>query len=269
MSDTSDLPRHIEVEADSVEEAIQQGLDMLNLSRAEVTVEVLDEGGRGVLGLGGRAARVRLTEGDVPYTELVGSDDDLEVAEEALEEAVQPAAERQRRAPEPPQPPSEPDDEVELTREVLSELLEKLHIEAEIVVRRAEADDYEGDPPWILDVQGEDLGVLIGRRGETLNALQYICRLIVSRDLQRRANMVIDVEGYKSRREDTLRRLAHRMADEARHRGKMVKLEPMPPNERRIIHIALRDDQTVYTESEGTGDSRKVTIKLRRDLSNS
>jgi spoIIIJ-associated protein len=133
-------------------------------------------------------------------------------------------------------------------------------------VRRAEpSSDEEGDPPWVLDIQGEDLGVLIGRRGDTLNALQYITRLIVSREIQRRANFVIDVQGYKTRREVTLRKLALRMADEARYRQRMVKLEPMPPNERRIIHLALRNDPTVYTESEGMGDKRKVTIKLRSD----
>jgi spoIIIJ-associated protein len=101
---------------------------------------------------------------------------------------------------------------------------------------------------------------LIGRRGETLNALQYITRLICNRELQRRANIVVDVQGYKSRREVALRNLAERMAGEAYRRGRTVTLEPMPPNERRIIHLALRDDPHVTTESVGVGDKRKVTI---------
>jgi spoIIIJ-associated protein len=106
--------------------------------------------------------------------------------------------------------------------------------------------------------------MLIGRRGETLTALQYITRLIASRELQRRANIVLDVEGYKSRREQMLRRLANRMADQAIQLGRTVSLEPMPPYERRIVHLALRDHPEVTTQSVGEGDRRKVTIIPRR-----
>jgi spoIIIJ-associated protein len=102
--------------------------------------------------------------------------------------------------------------------------------------------------------------VLIGRHGETLNALQFITRLVCSRKLQRRANIVIDVEGYKSRRESTLRRLARQKAEQATRQGRTITLDPMPPNERRIIHITLRDDQNVETESVGMGDQRRITI---------
>lgn len=257
MSEASE-PQYVEIEADSVEEAIQQGLEELGLTRAEVTVEVLDEGGRGVLGLGGRAARVRLTVGDVPYQEL--ADEPVEPVEPPMPE---PEVETPARAPSaPPARPTATDDEdVTVAQAVLRELLDRLQINAETQVRRAQPSGDESEAPWVIDVQGEDLGVLIGRRGETLNALQYITRLIASRERQQRVNVVIDVEGYKTRREETLRKLAHRMAEEARQRGRTVKLEPMPPNERRIIHIALRDDPSVETESEGVGDKRKVTIR--------
>jgi spoIIIJ-associated protein len=106
--------------------------------------------------------------------------------------------------------------------------------------------------------------MLIGRRGETLAALQYITRLIASRELQRRANIVIDVEGYKTRREEMLRRLATRMAEQAVQLGRTVALEPMPPYERRIVHLALRDNPQVRTESTGEGEHRKVTIIPQR-----
>jgi len=262
MSDTSG-PRYVEVEADSVEEAIKEGLDQLGLTRAEVTVEVLDGGGRGMFGLGGRQARVRLTEGDEPYREPAP-----EPPPPPVEEYVEPPSPPRRRGkpeprPAPPRADAAPDsgEDAQVASDVLGELLDKMHIKAEFEVRRAEPSADEKEAPWVLDVVGDDLGVLIGRRGETLDALQYITRLITSRELQRRANIVIDVEGYKSRRETTLRKLAHRMADEARHRGRAVKLEPMPPHERRIIHIALRDDPSVYTESEGFGNKRKVTIR--------
>jgi len=132
------------------------------------------------------------------------------------------------------------------------------------VFRATAAIEEEGEPPWVLDIQGRDLGVLIGRHGETLDALQYIARLIISREMQGRANIVLDVEGYKTRREVALRKLAQTMAAQARQMGRTMTLEPMPPNERRIIHITLRDDDTVTTESVGTGDQRRVTIVPRR-----
>jgi spoIIIJ-associated protein len=104
------------------------------------------------------------------------------------------------------------------------------------------------------------MNVLIGRRGETLAALQYITRLITSRRLQRRANIVVDVAGYKSRRSQQLRKLALRMADQAAQEGRTVTLEPMPPHERRIVHLTLRNRDDVTTRSIGEGEGRKVTI---------
>ncbi len=102
--------------------------------------------------------------------------------------------------------------------------------------------------------------MLIGRRGETLSALQYIARLIVGKEMHRPVAIVIDVEGYRARREETLRRLARRMADQALERGQTLTLEPMPANERRIIHLELKDNPRVTTLSVGEGARRKVTI---------
>jgi spoIIIJ-associated protein len=147
--------------------------------------------------------------------------------------------------------------------DTLQELLSYLKIDAKIVAKTSHPEDDEPQH-WTLEIQGQELGALIGRRGETLAALQYITRLIASRDLERRAHIVIDVEGYKSRRESILRRLARRMAEQAIQRGRTVSLEPMPPHERRIIHLALRDNPNVTTESVGEGDRRKVTIVPRR-----
>jgi spoIIIJ-associated protein len=114
--------------------------------------------------------------------------------------------------------------------------------------------------PILLDVKGDNLGILIGRQGETLRDLQYITRLIVSRRLQRWANVVVDVEGYKRRRQRTLAELAERMAKRVITEGRSVTLEPMPPHERRIVHMALRDHESVWTESTGEGNRRKVVI---------
>ena len=113
----------------------------------------------------------------------------------------------------------------------------------------------------MVDIHGEDLSELIGSNGKTLDALQYIVRLIVARNLERRANLFLDVDGYSMRREKQLQRLAQRVADEVTHHGRVIELEPMPPRERRIIHIALRDYPQVTTESTGEGESRRVTIQ--------
>jgi spoIIIJ-associated protein len=111
-----------------------------------------------------------------------------------------------------------------------------------------------------LDVLGDDLGILIGRRGETLRALQFITRLMVGKRLRTWARVNVDVEYYKARRDETLQDLAARMADRVRSTGEIVTLEAMPPRERRIIHLALRDDPYVTTKSHGEEGDRKVVL---------
>jgi spoIIIJ-associated protein len=102
--------------------------------------------------------------------------------------------------------------------------------------------------------------MLIGHKGETLAALQYVTRIIAAKRLGKAVNIVVDVENYKGRREEQLKRLAKRIAEQAVQQGRTLSLEPMPPNERRIIHIALRDRSDVSTESTGEGRARKVTV---------
>lgn len=159
-------------------------------------------------------------------------------------------------------PESEQDDEAQVSKIVLNELLERMAVTARIVVRRATAGEQGGRSPWVLDVNGgRDLRRrLVGKRGDTLAALQYITRLVASRELQRRVDVVVDVESYKVERAATLHGLALRMADEALRTERTITLEPMPPHERRIIHLALRGRQDVVTRSIGEGSSRKVTI---------
>jgi len=218
--------KSIEVSAPTVEEAIAEGLAELGRAEDEVKIEVLDPGSRGVLGIGAKAALVRLSF--------------VELEEEAptLEENAEQVA-----------------------RETLQELLAKLGVKARVSIRPEEEMPQDEDaPPFILDIMGDDLGVLIGRRGQTLQDLQYITRLIVSREVQRWVNLVVDVEKYKARREKSLRQLAHRMAERVSFNHQPVALEPMPPNERRIIHLTLRDHPIVTTKSIGKGEQRKVTI---------
>jgi spoIIIJ-associated protein len=147
-----------------------------------------------------------------------------------------------------------------LARAALQELLGKMRIRARVSTRWEEPADDGEERSLILNVLGDDLGMLIGHKGETLSALQYLTRVIVAKQLGQAINVVVDVENYKGRREEQLKRLARRMAEQAVQQGRTLSLEPMPPNERRIIHLALRDHNQVTTESVGEGRTRKVTI---------
>jgi len=231
----------------TVEEAISRGLEALNTTRDRVTVVVLDPGGKAAPGQRPREARVQLTLNEP------------ESRPEPKPPAVQPES--------APAVPAVSNEEVmRLAQQTLQELLDRLQVKATVTARWAEAadeQDEEDGPPLVLDIRGDDLGVLIGRRGETLSSLQYITRLIVSQKISGNVNLVVDVEGYKARREQQLRQLALRMAERVASTRKPIALEPMPPSERRIIHLTLRDHPIVTTESVGRDEDRKVTIILK------
>jgi len=244
----------LEVIAPTVEEAIARGAAELGLPQEELEVEVLDEGSKGFLGLSGRQARVRLS---VAVEDRAGSSAaDLEPGEaaqllESAEAATQIGA-----------PGADPRT-VQVTQDTVQELIKLLGLEAQVRAAWGPADPEARTQPLMVDVRGEDLGILIGRRGETLSALQYITRLIVAKELQQQVAVVIDIEGYRARREQQLQRLALKIADQAVELARTMELEPMPANERRVIHMALRDHPAVRTESVGEGVSRKVTIILK------
>jgi len=232
----------VEVTAPSIEEAVARGAAELGVSPDSVDVQVLDEGGKGMFGLGLRQPRVRLTlKGDGPLA-----------AETDEEDAAPPA---------PPTELSEDDAEaLRVSEDTLHELLLRMGVDATVRARWGEPTGPEAPRNVFVDLHGTDLSILIGHRGETLAELQYIARLIVGKELHRPLPIVLDVEGYRARRERQLRQLAQRMAEQAVERGRTMTLEPMPANERRIIHIELRDHAQVTTESIGEGDHRTVPI---------
>ena len=276
--------KEIESRGPTVDAAVAAGLLRLGLGRDEVQVIVIDEGSRGLLGIGSREAIVRLIANPPKATP-----------------AVAPPAAKPTQAPPTPTPPSAPkpaakqtppatpkptpkqqsvpasrdrsgesaaatdtaeDLEAERTTavEVISTLLEKMRVDAEVSGYVSEPDDLTGQRVNTVDVKGDDLGILIGPRGETLDSLQFISRLMVSHKLHRRVNFIVDVEGFRKRREQALTRLAERMAEKVRQRGEPITLEPMSAYERRIIHVTLRDATDVYTESAGEGKQRRVRI---------
>ena len=242
----------VEVSAKTVDEAIDIALEDLGLKRSQVTIEVLTPGKPGIFGLGGEPARVRVTaleEGTArPMVEEEMGGIEIGAAVEGEIEV------KDIDAPE-----------VELAAEYLRNLLEMTDIDADVSVREPETPgDGLGRASAVLDVEGEDLGLLIGRRGSTLAAAQYLINLMVNRKLQSRVLVTVDAEHYHRRREESLRGLAHRMADRVRESRRPVTLEPMPAAERRIVHLALADDPAVMTGSVGVGDERKVVIQPRR-----
>lgn len=258
-----------------------KALQQLGLDRSQVDVEVVSEGRSGILGVGAQQARVIVTprpgvmapgvraraadqeedeDEDIYDEEEYDEDEDYEDEEE--EEAVATAVVTAPR-PRAARPPADPNDPVAVAVEILQTMLDTLQIEATITPRPPETVG-DGTVNAVLDVEGEDLGILIGRRGETLTALQYLVNLMLNRRVKTRASVGIDVEGYRRRREESLRSLARRMAERVRTSGQSITLEPMPPNERRIVHIALADHPDVLTVSIGEGEARKVAITPRR-----
>ncbi len=241
--------------APTVDEAVAEGLTELGLGAESVDVEILDNGSRGLFGVGSRQARVRLTV----KLSTSGSKDSSE----------KPIAPQMQAAPGSleagPEEISEEafdvldDNLLFVSRQTVAELLEKMKIPAHVEVRYGDLDE-EGQRPVLVDVQGDDLGVLIGRRAEILNALQYITNLIVSKQVERWVQVVIDVQGYRARHERQLRQMAQRMADQAMKAGRRQVLEPMSASDRRIIHLELRDHPSVTTQSVGEEPTRKVTI---------
>jgi spoIIIJ-associated protein len=217
----------LEVSAKTVEEAIERGLQQLGLTREQVETVVLNKGRSGFLGMGAEEAVVRLT----PLMSARDESDLPSAAKAALEE-------------------------------ILGRMKLKAHVELRTDVQQE--DGESGIPPIALEVDGEDLGILIGRRGETLAALQYILRLIVAHQEKARVPLTVDVEGYKQRRYGSLRELALRMAQQAVSSRQSRTLEPMPADERRIVHLALSVNPDVVTQSVGEGELRKVVIMPRK-----
>jgi spoIIIJ-associated protein len=158
-----------------------------------------------------------------------------------------------------PEPQPEHDALLDHTESVISKMLHLLNLEAQVSANYGQA-ERDGRRDIHVDIRGNDLSVLIGRRSETLSAFQYVASLIVGKETQQFVQLTVDVEGYRDRRERQLIQMAKRMADQVSKSGRRQTLEPMPSGERRIIHMALRDHPDVKTESTGEEPYRKVMI---------
>jgi len=233
--------------APTVEEAIEQGAKTLGLPADQLEVEVLDQGSKGLFGLGSRHARVRLAirnGEEIKSSPIVKDEKPKSISREPSEEQKEPV--------------------LKLAEDVVWELLQKMHINAKVEAKYVPPVDEKDQKMVQVEILGRDLSILIGRRSETLNSLQYISSLIVAKEHGEWVPLTIDVQGYRERRERQLKVLARRMAEQVVHTGRRQNLEPMPANERRVIHLELRNHEFVSTESVGEEPNRKVTIILKK-----
>lgn len=232
--------KSIEISARTVAEAVELALIQLGKDRDEVAIAVLEAGETG------EEALVRVTV--------------VDDEEEADATAVASASEAAPVAPE------QQDDLATVARTILEQLLQRMDIHGYVTAVKTQVPAQQGngtEETITLHVEGADeqaMGLLIGRRGETLQSLQFLLNLLVSRQTQKWPQMVVDVGNYRQRRRESLEGLARRMAERVRQGGRPITLEPMAAYERRIVHLALREDSTVYTQSAGEGEGRKVVI---------
>lgn len=277
---------HVEATGKTIEDAVRSGLVQLGLTRDEVTVEVLSEPKSGFLGIGSKPAVVRVTAKEEAEHVLQRQQEDVRKAEEAEKQAADAAGIAEAEPPCPEEPVSAPaeseinhpadgakdsvaaspadeaaDQKEDFTaeeaaakaREFLQEVLNNMGMQV-VIEKMIKPDKI------ILHLHGKNLGILIGKHGQTLDALQYLTNLTTNQGKETRHFIMLDVENYRHRREETLKQLALRLSGRVKKKGDRVVLEPMNGYERKIIHVALQDADHVRTESEGQDPYRHVVI---------
>lgn len=234
------MQKFIDCTGKTEDAAIAAALKQLGLAREDVSVEVLELAKPGFLGIGGTPAKVRVSY-EVPD----------EIVEEPVEETVVeniPAAEETKTEV------ATDDDVAERISSFLTGLLEKMEVSAEPKI----SVDEEGN--YLVELVGEDLGCVIGRRGETLDAIQQLTGYAVNKGLSHRIRIRIDAEGYRSKREESLERMARRTAEKAVRFRRNITLEPMNAYERHVVHTALQEYPDVTTYSVGTEPNRRTVV---------
>jgi spoIIIJ-associated protein len=227
----------VETEGNTIDEAIERGLGMLGVSREQAQVEIVQDSRRSLLGFGGQKARVRVSLRDAPSSQP----EPIPTNAAASSAPVSGGA-----------------------TTVLDELLKKMGFEARV---EASSDQAEGQQH--LQISSDSSGLLIGRHGQTLDALEYLVNRMMSRQDERGSRIIVDCEGYRDRRARELQEAASRLAERVRQRGKSQTMEPMSPRDRRIVHMALSSDTGVVTKSTGEGYFRRVVIAPARNARDS
>lgn len=244
--------KQVEKSAKTIDEAVELALKELNVTKEQVEIEVIEQPSKGIFGfIGNRAAKVRVTVNELP------AEKEKEIVNiKPSREAREPRAPRSTRESAPGTPATAEDKAV--VQKFLREVLDAMGIKAEIRVKMVDDNLY-------INLAGPKMGIIIGRRGQTLDSLQYLVSLVVNKNKGKEGyvKVILDTEDYRRKREETLVRLAKRLADTVVKTGKKVELEPMNPYERRIIHSALQNNDRITTCSEGEEPYRKVVIALK------
>lgn len=255
----------IEKNGKSVEEAVAEALKELNITAEQADIVVLEEARKGIFGFGRKDAKVRVTvkETDVMTETVVYEQEETviavtEQAEEQQEAAVETAQDEEPAVREPKKFVVS-DEAVAKAKEFLQKIFTAMKIEVAM-----EKFINKNDGSVTFKLHGSDMGILIGKHGQTLDSLQYLTNLVANKNSAERVRVIIDVEDYRDRRVETLTRLASRLADKVKRTGERVALEPMNPHERKIIHMALQGDRKVTTLSEGDEPHRHVVIELKK-----
>lgn len=260
--------RTIEATGKTIEDAVRSGLVRLGLMEEEVTIEVLAEPKSGFLGFGSKPAKVRLTEKarkNAPIYDI--EEEERKAAPPAEPKAAEAAPAEDVTAETPEEPVEEPaaveaepaeetftaEEAAAKAKAFLQDVLRNMGIEV-MIEKMIKSDKI------ILHLHGKNLGILIGKHGQTLDALQYLTNLTTNQSEETRHFIMLDVENYRQRREETLKQLAVRLAGRVKRSGEKVVLEPMNGYERKIIHVALQNEAHVRTESEGQDPYRHVVI---------
>ncbi len=229
----------------TVQEAVGLALEELNMEEDKVEIEVLEEGSKGIFGLGGKQAKVRVTEKD-----RAGAGSSRASAGSRTGVAGTTGGEEKDGQF------SDMSESAGCALDFILKVLEKMSIAAAV-------DVMEDDESVQFRISGDDVGIIIGRHGETLDSLQYLTSLVVNRIGSRFKRVIIDTENYRQKREETLVRLADRLAERVVREGKSITLEPMNPYERRIIHASLQENKYIRTYSVGDEPNRKVVISIK------
>ncbi len=242
------MAKALEKTGKTVEEAIQSALLELGCSKEQVDCEILEQPSKGFLGLiGAKPARVKVTVKEMEEKTDCKEKETAENFVEIAEEEQAPASKEDASSLG-----------VERAEKFLSEIFIAMNIEVEMNGKQTE-DGY------VFELAGKEIGVLIGKHGQTLDSLQYLVNLAANRGMtEERVRIILDVENYRSRREETLNRLANRLAEKAVRMCQSIKLEPMNRHERKIIHVALQDNHRVITTSEGDEPYRYIVIVPKR-----
>lgn len=251
----------VEFTGKSVDEALDRALDQFETSSDQVDYEVIEKESNGLLGLFSRPAkiRVRLKEQE-PEEEIVKPS--------AVQKTVETSPVVEEKEEEQPEEriSAEPVDEsllVKTAEDFLSKVCEKMGIDAKFEIS-CESEDSRID----INIVGNDMGLLIGKRGQTLDSLQYLTSLVVNKESGTYYKVKLDTENYRARRKETLENLARNISSKVKKTKKSVALEPMNPYERRIIHSALQNDKYVETYSEGEEPNRKVVVAMKKEYRN-